>query len=106
MAIFDITISIDKMNFSPDSVQLEVLQNVKTILTTAKGSVPLDRDFGINTYLIDRPISVIKPLLIKEVKEAIDKYEPRAKFKSIVWDGEVSEGKLRPIVKVVINTNA
>lgn len=45
MIIFDVMASIDKLNFKPDSVQVEVLQNVKTILTTAKGSVPLDRDF-------------------------------------------------------------
>lgn len=105
MITFDVMASIDKLNFKPDSVQVEVLQNVKTILTTAKGSVPLDRDFGINTYLIDRPINVIKPLLVKEVKESIEKYEPRAKFKGIVWDGETTEGKLYPVVKVVINTN-
>jgi hypothetical protein len=105
MAVFDVTTSIDKLHFRPDSIHLEVLQNIKTILTTAKGSVPLDRDFGINTYLIDRPVSVIKPLLVKEIKEAIEKYEPRAKFQNIVWNGEIVEGKLYPVVKVVINTN-
>ena len=96
MIIFDVMASIDKLNFKPDSVQVEVLQNVKTILTTAKGSVPLDRDFGINTYLIDRPISVIKPLLIKEVKEAIDKF--RAGGKGIF--GEVKAGKLLMLLSV------
>ena len=32
----------------PNSVEEEVAQNVLTILKTMRGSVPFDREFGIN----------------------------------------------------------
>ena len=44
------------VDFNPASVVAEVLQNVRTILSTRKGSVPLDRDFGISWEYLDRPI--------------------------------------------------
>lgn len=102
MEVLDVTTTLDKVDFYPSNIHVEVLQNIRTILTTIKGTVPLDRDFGIDAALIDRPINIIKPLLVKEVKEAIEKYEPRAKFHSIVWKGDGSQGKIVPIVKVVI----
>lgn len=102
MEVLDVTASIDKVDFYPDNIHIEILQNVKTILTTIKGSVPLDRDFGIDSSLIDRPINIVKPLLVKEIKEAIEKYEPRAKFHSVSWKGNGSDGKIVPVVKVVM----
>ena len=36
------------------------------------------------------------------IKEAIEKYEPRAKLISVDWKGIREEGKLVPIVKVAI----
>ena len=37
----------------PESEIEEILQNIKTILSTYKGTVPLMRDFGIDPNLID-----------------------------------------------------
>jgi len=36
----------------------EVMQNVRIILTTRKGTVPLDRDFGISQEFLDSPINI------------------------------------------------
>lgn len=36
------------IDFAPSSEIAEILQNVRTILTTRLGSVPLERDFGLS----------------------------------------------------------
>lgn len=102
MKILDVTANLNVIHIFPADEHIEILQNVKTILTTIKGTVPLDRDFGIDATLIDKPVSVVKPLLIKEIKEALEAYEPRAKLVSVDWQGDGAEGKLVPIVKVAI----
>ena len=46
---------LNSINFAPDSVAAEVVQNVQTILATVKGSVPLDRDLvSIGVLLMSR----------------------------------------------------
>lgn len=102
MKIIDVTASLEQIEIFPDNEQLEVIQNVKTILTTMQGTVPLDRDFGIDSEVIDKPVNVIRPLIVKEVKEKLAKYEPRVKFISMFWDGTGSEGRIVPTVRVAI----
>lgn len=56
----------------------QVLQSVSTILNTWKGSVPLHRDFGIDADLLHKPINMVEDLIIADIIEVIEKYEPRA----------------------------
>ena len=90
------------VNFSPQTTVEEVLQNVRTILTTIKGSVPLDRDFGIDGSYVDAPMPVAKAKLASEIMSAVQKYEPRATITSIDFTGEM-EGALKPRIEVRIN---
>lgn len=100
--VVDISARLDKIDLFPQTELVEVIQNVRTIITTIQGTVPLDRDFGIDVDVIDKPINVVRPLLVKEIKEKLEKYEPRAKLVSINWDGDSMEGKLIPTVRVAI----
>lgn len=102
MKIVDITMEHSEIVLFPENVLIEIIQNVKTILTTLQGTVPLDRDFGIDGTLIDKPLTVAKPLIVKDIKEKIEQYEPRAKFVSISWNGSNIDGKLIPSVRVAI----
>ena len=90
------------VNFSPQTTVEEVLQNVRTILTTIKGSVPLDRDFGIDGSYVDAPMPVAKAKLASEIMSAVQKYEPRATITSIDFTGEMN-GMLKPRIEVRIN---
>ncbi|MDY3739384.1 MAG: hypothetical protein SO022_02860 [Selenomonadaceae bacterium] len=102
MKIVDITMEHSEIVLFPENVLIEIIQNIKTILTTLQGTVPLDRDFGIDGTLIDKPLTVAKPLIVKDIKEKIEQYEPRAKFVSISWSGNDIDGKLIPSIKVAI----
>lgn len=90
------------IDFAPQTVVAEVLQNVKTIISTIKYEVPLDRDFGIDGDIVDMPMPQAKARLTQEIFQAIKQYEPRASINSITFNGELS-GRLIPTVEVSIN---
>ena len=89
------------VDFAPATVVEEVLQNVRTILATIKFSVPMDRAFGIDGTIIDRPINLAKARLSNEIFRAVRRYEPRTVVESIEFEGAES-GRLMPIVKVSV----
>ena len=93
------------IDFAPGTVVDEVLQNVRTIITTIKGSIPLDRAFGIDGDVVDLPINVAKAKLTNEIFSAVRRYEPRAVIESITFEGDIS-GRLVPIVEVSVNAEA
>jgi len=80
----------------------EVIQNVKTILTTRKGTQPLDRDFGISLDFLDSPVLETRAKAEHDCFMALKKYEPRAVLKQIKWDGNVHDGKLWPEVLIQV----
>ena len=89
-------------SWQPTTEAEEIIQNVRTILTTRRGSVPLDRAFGIDTVLIDLPVTAIKGRLTKEIIEAVERFEPRVEVKEVKFAGDAAEGAVYPVVKVVI----
>ena len=89
------------VDFAPKNVQMEILQNCSTILSTSKFNVPLDRDFGIDANYVDAPLLSAKAKAESEIFAAL-KYEPRVTVKQITWRSN-AEDVLRAKVKVVIN---
>ena len=71
------------INIAPASVAEEVLQNVRTLLTTIKCQIPLDRAFGIDGSVIDLPMPQAQAFLTNEIFTAIRHYEPRARIEKI-----------------------
>lgn len=93
------------VNFGPTSETEEILQNVRTILSTRVGSVPLDRGFGLTWEHVDKPYPVARSLMTAAVIEAIEAYEPRASVESVEFNGDAEDamdGLLRPRVTVSI----
>lgn len=79
-----------------------VKQNVRVIISTRMGSCPLYREFGLDQSFIDRPVSAAKPLIVAALKEAIEKFEPRAIVQSVTFKAGSGAGSLTPIVEVEI----
>ena len=101
----DVAAGMSGINFSPQSTAEEVIQNVRCILATRKGSVPFDRAFGVSWDMLDRPLPVAKAMMIAAVVEAIQEYEPRAEVRGVKFNAETSvamEGGLNPIVTIEI----
>ena len=90
------------LNLAPATLAEEVLQNVHMIISTVKYSVPMDREFGIDGTVVDRPINIAKAHLSNEIFRAVRRYEPRAVIESIEFNGD-EIGKLTPTIKIQIS---
>ncbi len=83
----------------------EIAQNIKIIITTRKGTVPLDRAFGLNMDFVDRPLPVAKAMARAAIAEAVHKYEPRVRVTRIDWketETDAMIGRLAPLVSIKI----
>ena len=60
-----------------------VLQNIYLILKTPLESVPMYREFGLDMSFIDRPLPAIRPLMLAAIRDAVDKFEPRANILNV-----------------------
>ncbi len=90
------------IQFAPGDELEEIFQNVRTILSTPKGSVPLDREFGIDLSCLDSPTPVAEARLVTGIIAAVKKYEPRVSVTEINFTSD-ADGKLKPVVEVKIN---
>ena len=93
------------VNFAPSTVVEEVLQNVSTLLSTTKYSVPLDRDIGLEVTFIDRPTLDGMARLKVRIVEDIQRYEPRAKVKVVKFEprpDDALRGAFYPVVKIEV----
>ena len=78
----------------------EIMQNVKTIITTRKGTVPLDRDFGISFDFLDAPTPQARGQMETDIFLQIEKYEPRAVLQQIIFEFDPLAGGMMPKVKI------
>ena len=97
-----LTSDFREINFSPDTVIEEVAQNVRTICSTPKYSVPMDRLFGIDGEMLDKPTPKAMAALQAEIIQAIRKYEPRCQVKKVSFEADIN-GKLAVKVRIKIN---
>jgi len=90
---------------APAAAAEEIAQNVRMILTTPKGSVPLDRDFGLDFDVVDRPTPRARALMGVEIVRQVGRYEPRARVVSVDWREaaeEAMDGRLIPVVRIEV----
>lgn len=95
---------LGNIRFAESETVSSVLQNIAVILSTPRGSVPLYREFGLDMSFLDKPIPVARTMMISRVREAIERWEPRAKVVNVTFSGSVSApAQLDPVVEVEIN---
>lgn len=100
---FDVSATAFEIGWAPSTEAEEILQNVRFILATIKGTVPLTRSLGIDRTAIDGPASKARALLMTSVLRALQAYEPRATVKELYIDDlDALDGKFSPRVRVEI----
>lgn len=83
-----------------------VLQNVWLLLSTWEGDVPLYRDYGLNPELLHRPINAVESLLVEDITEKIEKYEPRCTLVSCTFSASKNRPDILGItVEIEVNEN-
>ena len=96
------TAQLNGMDFAPASIYEEIAQNVKTICTTPKYSVPLDREFGVDMSFVDKPQIKAAAMLQSEIIQAVRKYEPRCKVVRVKYNGTF-DGVMDAEIRIAIN---
>lgn len=97
----DLLVVPPEIDFMPATEAEEIIQNVKMILTTFKGSVPMDRAFGLSVDVLDLPIKAAQSRLTAEVVNAVAEFEPRAKVRGVAFNSdEVLDGILGAVVSI------
>ncbi len=100
----DITATMETIEIGATGAT-EIIQNVKTIISTIRGTVPLDRTFGISWDFIDMPAPASRAAFIAEIVEEVEKQEPRVNVISVSWDEDQAkemDGKPTPTIKIKI----
>lgn len=100
----EITLEPTTYNLCPSSGYEEIMQNIKCLLLTAKGTCFFYRDFGVSTELLDKPLNVAQQKFLAEVVRQVNRFEPRAKVRRIRWQGDGADGTLKPIILLEVQT--
>lgn len=78
-------------------------QEIRTVLATRKGSVPLDRDFGLSWEFVDKPMTEAMPYMVAEIGQQLERFVPRIRVRDISFTStEPVKGVLQPTVTVEI----
>ena len=77
-----------------------IADNVLNIIRTRRYEVPYMRAFGLSPDYYDRPFEQIKGVLISDIIDSIERYEPRATVQEVDLMGIDERGNLE--MKVVI----
>ena len=79
----------------------ELDRQLALLLSTREGTMPLDREFGLNMDFVDMPPEAAKSLYTAEVTEKVAKFIPTVRVQEVTW-GAGAQGNL--IAKVVITS--
>lgn len=88
----EITNDLNEIALIPENEIEEISQNIKMILNTMQGQVPLDREFGVDSTLLDMPISAARTKATANITTAINSCEPRARVKKVDFDDDNLDG--------------
>ena len=78
----------------------DITENLNVLFSTSVGTVPFDRDFGLDMSFLDQPLEKAKALLMVEYLKKIKKYEPRIKLQKVIFTSDPLNGQLQ--AKVVV----
>jgi phage baseplate assembly protein W len=77
----------------------EIARNLNMLYETPVGTVPLDREFGLDTDFVGYPLDVAQNMISIEIVEKTETYEPRVKVQEVTFTSTVN-GVLIPNVLI------
>ena len=92
----------EPIELMPATTVEEVMQNVRMIVGVRKGTVPIDREFGLDATVVDKPMGAATALLSAQLAKDIPAFEPRARLVSLELKA-TDDGVLEPVVKIAVN---
>ena len=93
---------LESIDLNPTDEAAEIAQNIAAVLATPKGSVPLQRDLGLEMNYLDAPNALAVMQLEMEMTNALDAFEPRAEVSQVSAE-QTDNGTMNPKVEVMLN---
>ena len=88
-------LDVEEKGFGEDELE-DISRCLKTLYSVIAGTMPLDRNFGINTNeMIGYPTEIAKNKLSVEIIQKTRTYEPRVSVSKIEYD-VAEDGQLKP----------
>ncbi|XPV75532.1 MAG: hypothetical protein ACNI27_12930 [Desulfovibrio sp.] len=82
-----------------------IIQQVRMVLTTVKGSVPLDRTFGLSLTFLDKPLPHAMAEYSGEIVSEVQNQVPGVKVENVSFKPDTAgamDGRLFPVVTINI----
>lgn len=77
----------------------EIDRQLALLLSTRVGTIPLDREFGLDFSFLDLPTETAKSLYTAEVTKKVAKFIPSVRVAKIEWDA-AEMGAIKPRVVI------
>lgn len=91
---------LENIDLDPQNTHAEVLQNVAIILASIQKSCPMVRGLGIDGSIYGRLLPVIQNLLVAEIYDQIETYEPRAIIGDIEFETDNKTGQIITVLSI------
>lgn len=76
------------------------MESIRIVLNTPLGSIPSNRDFGIDMTYQHLPANAAKSAYASAAAEAIERFVPNIRVNQILFDEGGSPEKLSPTIEV------
>ena len=78
----------------------DIIRCLKLLYSTIEGTMPMDRDFGLNSDFLGKPIPVAQNELALELVKKTNQYESRVSVEKVTYH-ESEEGQIIPVIHLV-----
>lgn len=92
--------NLESVEIMPATTEDEIIQNIRTIVSTIQGEAPMCRDVGVSKEAIHRPQSVAQVLLTRDIYTAVQDQETRAELKNVAYSETEKWGAMAPVLEV------
>ncbi len=83
------------------------LQEVRLVMETIKGSVPMFREFGcLDPKVLDKPMPVAEMMTRTMVREGVERWCRGVTVKGVSFQRDEKTGTLSPVVEVEIHAES
>ncbi|MGN1125845.1 MAG: hypothetical protein ACI4RI_00240 [Ruminococcus sp.] len=81
----------------------DTLNRINLLLSTPKGTMPNDREYGIDISFLDNPINLSEGLFVIEASYALEKYEKTITVDSVEFSIDDTTGEVTATITLVDN---
>ena len=81
----------------------DILEKCEFLLTLIKGTIPMNRDIGIDPGIVSQPLYIAQQMYTMSAIETIEKYETRAIVEEVQFETTAGAGNMIPKVRLIYN---